>query len=241
MSPPRQARLELDARLRRPLPRPQAEALVALLLGRPPVAPPPHPLFGQPAATLLLTGESLDHATTGSRILREAEGGDRLLASASLPPVPGLLEAGLDWLSGLLTAQAGAVLGYVVPPGSHRHDLRLLLWDGARLVVLPGLEATLLAEACSMASFCAAADLPQPERAEPDSLEEAMRRVALALLAHQALPVCQALLDGPFLDGPMLFRHWLALAAARSLGFRTGPAAHLDGGPDPGSDHRDAA
>lgn len=37
---PRQSRLELDAALRCPLSRPEAEALVALLTGRRPVAPP---------------------------------------------------------------------------------------------------------------------------------------------------------------------------------------------------------
>ncbi|MFC7611496.1 hypothetical protein [Teichococcus aestuarii] len=41
--PERHARLELDAPLRRPLPRPDAEALVALVMGRLPARPPAHP------------------------------------------------------------------------------------------------------------------------------------------------------------------------------------------------------
>ena len=40
--------------------------------------------------------------------------------------MPVLSREGLDWLSGLLAPAPGEVLGYVVPPGSHRHDLRLL-------------------------------------------------------------------------------------------------------------------
>lgn len=226
----RQSRLELDAALRRPLPRPEAEALVRLLAGRRPEAHP-HPLFRFPAAAGLLTGESLDHDTGTSRLLQEAEG-PRLVASASLPPLPGLLEAGLGWLSGLLAASPGEVLGYVVPPGSHRHDLRLLVWDEAGGVgQLRGLgplpEPASLAGGCSMAAFRRAAGLPPPD-APPAVLAPAMRRVALAQARRQALPVAQGLLDGPF-DGQVLFRAWLAETAALSLGFTTArPALLLD-------------
>ncbi|HWL84084.1 MAG TPA: hypothetical protein VNR89_24260 [Roseomonas sp.] len=216
---PRQSRLELDAALRCPLSRPEAEALVALLTGRRPVAPPPHALFHHPEAAMVLTGESLDHATTGSRILQEAAV-PRLTVSASLPPRPGLLEASLDWLGGLLQAAPGEVLGFVVPPGSHRHDLRLVVWDGARprpLGPLP--ETATLAGGCSMAAFQRAAGLPGPDTPAVE-LVPAMRRVALAQLGRQALPVAQALLDGPF-DGQVLFRVWLAAAAAQRLGFST--------------------
>lgn len=222
----REARLELDAALRCPLPRAEAEALVALLTGR--AAPAhPHPLFRMPGAALLLTGESLDHETQGSRILQE-EGGPRLAASASLPPEPRLLEAGLDWLGGLLRAEPGDVLGYVVPPGSHRHDLRLLAWDGARLRPLGALpEAASLAGGCSMVAFQRAGGLPAPD-APPEELLPAMRRVALAQLQRRALPVAQGQLDGPF-DGQVLFRLWLAQAAARSQGFTTArPALVLE-------------
>lgn len=214
---PRQSRLELDAALRCPLPRPEAEALVALLTGRRPTTPPAHPLFRHPDAATVLTGESLDHATRGSRVLQEAAT-PRLVASASLPPQPGLLDTALDWLSGLLAAAHGEVLGFIVPPGSHRHDLRLLIWDGARLRPLGALpEVAALAGGCSMAAFQQAAGLPDP--AAPEA-EPAMRRVALAQLQRQALPVAQALLDGPF-DGQILFRVWLAAAAAQRQGFTT--------------------
>ncbi|MXP65547.1 hypothetical protein E0493_19550 [Roseomonas sp. M0104] len=223
MSPvPRQARLELDAALRCPLPRPEAEALVALLTGRRPAAPPPHALFHHPEAVTVLTGESLDHATTGSRILQE-EAVPQLTVSASLPPRPGLLEAALDWLGGLLQATPGDLLGFIVPPGSHRHDLRLLVWDGSRprpLGPLP--ETATLAGGCSMAAFQRAAGLPEPD-APAAELVPAMRRVALAQLQRRTLPVAQALLDGPF-DGQVLFRTWLAAAAAQRQGFSTRPS-----------------
>jgi len=220
MSPaPRQSRLELDVALRCPLPRPDAEALVALLMGRSPAAPPAHPLFRHPDAATVLTGESLDHATHGSRVLQE-EAVPRLVVSASLPPQPGLLETTLDWLGGLCTAAPGEVLGFIVPPGSHRHDLRLLVWDGARPQPLGPLpETPALAGGCSMAAFQRAAGLPGPAAPEAE-LAPAMRRVALAQVRRQALPVAQALLDGPF-DGQVLFRVWLAAAAAQRQGFTT--------------------
>lgn len=215
----RESRLELDAALRRPLPRHEAEALVALLCGRPPAASHPHPLFRRSAAAALLTGESLDHATHGSRVVQEGMV-PRLTVSASLPPQPGLLEAGLDWLGGLLEAEPGTVLGFVVPPGSHRHDLRLVVWDGARPQPLGALlDAQAQVEGCSMAAFQHAAGLPSPD-AEEALLAPVMRRVALAQLARQALPVSQAALDGPF-GGQALFRSWLAAAAARRQGFTT--------------------
>jgi hypothetical protein len=223
----RQARLELDAALRRPLPRAEADALVSLLIGRGPALPHPHPLFGQPEAAGLLTGESLDHATTGSCVVQDADGGARLLVSSSLPPLPGLLEAGLDWLGGLLAAEAGAILGYVVPAAAHRHDLRLLVWDGQRPVPLPGCSLPeagieIGAEGCSLVAFTRAAGLPDPASTEREALAGAMRRVALAQLAGQSLPVSQSGLDGPLWQGAAaLFRRWLAAAAAQYHGFTT--------------------
>ncbi|MDQ1077503.1 hypothetical protein [Pseudoroseomonas cervicalis] len=214
---PRQARLELDAALRQPLPRDAAEALVALLAGRLPRPAPCHALFRWPEAALLLTGESLDHLTGGSRILQE-EDGPHLLASASLPPLRGLLEAALDWLSPLLRAEPGALLGYIVPPGSHRHDLRLLAWDGARLRLLGKLPEPEEGD-CSPEAFRQAAGLPAPE-APAAQLAPAMRRVVLAQLARRALPVAQARLDGAY-RGPAQFRAWLAEAAAQRHGFTT--------------------
>jgi len=228
MSPaPREARLELDAALRRPLPRHEAEALVALLCGHAPMGRHPHALFRHDGAAALLTGESLDHDTRGSRVLHEG-GVPRLAVSASIPPIPGLLEAGLDWLGGLLEAEAGAVLGFVVPPGSHRHDLRLVVWDGIRPLTLGALpEPSALAGGCGMAAFQQAAGLPPPE-AEEAVLAPAMRRVALAQAARQALPVSQSALDGPF-AGQALFRAWLAAAAAHRHGFTTAaPLRMLD-------------
>ncbi|WP_419900218.1 hypothetical protein [Roseomonas sp. USHLN139] len=215
----RQARLELDAPLRHPLPRQEAEALATLLRGRAP-AGHPHPLFRLPEAALLLTGESLDHATGGSRLLRE-NGLPRLSVSSSLPPRPRLLIGALDWLSGLVQAETGALLGFVVPPGSHRHDMRLLAWNGHRLVPLGPLPDRLAAPGggCSMEAFQRAAGLPAPDAA-PQELHSAMRGVVLAQLGRRALPVSQTALDGGF-DGQGLFRVWLAAAAARLHGFRT--------------------
>jgi hypothetical protein len=216
----REARLELDVPLRQPLARDDAEALVALLLGRRPAGPHPHPLFQDPNAALLLTGESLDHATRGSRVLQHC-GAARLEASASLPPDPRLLAAGLDWLGGLVQALPGEVLGFVVPAGSHRHDMRLLAWDGARLRPLGALPdpapAGQSTPPCTMVAFCRATGLPDP--ADEAAVRPAMRRVALAQLQKQALPVSQGALDGPFLGAPQ-FRSWLA-AAARCQGFTT--------------------
>lgn len=219
--PERQARLELDAPLRRPLPRPDAEALVALLSGQLPARRPVHPLFCVPEACDILAGESLDHVTSGSRILQE-EDGPRLSASASLPPRPGLMEAALDWLGGLLSLEEGEVAGFTVPAQSHRHDLRLLVWDGARLRPLgplPDLRGGAFAGGCSMAAFQHAAGLPELTEA-PERLRPVMRRVALAQLRRKTLPVSQALLDGPF-DGQVLFRVWLAAAAEAQQGFTT--------------------
>jgi hypothetical protein len=225
----REARLELDAPLRRPLPRSEAEALVALLLGRRPVGSHPHPLFRDPEAALLLTGESLDHATRGSRVLQEAPA-PRLEASASLPPRPALLKAGLDWLGGLVQAQPGEVLGFIVPPGCHRHDMRLLAWDGRQLRPLGALpEPGSPGGTCSMAAFCRATGLPDPmnpDAAVSDAaMSIAMRRVALAQLQRRALPVSQAALDGPY-DGAAQFRLWLTMAAQRQ-GFTTAPPPRL--------------
>lgn len=222
-APPRQARLELDAALRRPLPRDAAEALVALLAGRLPRPAPCHPLFQREEAALLLTGESLDHLTSGSRIVQEADG-PHLLASASLPPLRGLLEAALDWLSPLLQAEPGALLGYIVPPGGHRHDLRLLAWDGGRLCPLGRLPEPEEGD-CSPDSFRRAAGLPAPDAPEAQ-LAPAMRRVVLAQLARRALPVAQAQLDGAY-RGPAQFRAWLAEAAAFRHGFTTRAAPLL--------------
>ena len=71
MTTPRQGRLELVAPLRLPLSAGDANALVALLDGGLPQALPPHPLFRLPEAATILTGESLDHDTHGSRLVRE--------------------------------------------------------------------------------------------------------------------------------------------------------------------------
>lgn len=221
----REARLELDAVLRRPLPRPEAEALVSLLLGRRPAGPHPHPLFRDPEAGLLLTGESLDHATRGSRVLQDARE-PRLEASASLPPRRALLEAGLDWLGGLVRAEPGDVLGFIVPPGSHRHDMRLLAWDGDRLRALGALpEPGQIGGGCSMAAFRGATGLPDPAGPE-EEVWPAIRRVALAQLRRQSLPVSQAALDGPF-AGAAQFRLWLAAAVGQRQGFTTAPPPRL--------------
>lgn len=206
----REARLELDAPLRHPLPLPEAEALVALLGGRMPRQTPAHPLFRHPDAVSLVTGESLDHATRGSRILQEDTGTSRLLVSASLPPCPGLLSAGLDWLGGLLALQPGAVPGFIVPPGMARHDLRLLAWDGTRLRPLGPLPAEDGSPRCSLSSFRDAAGLPVPEHEAEAALRAQLRRLALAQLQGRCLPVAQARLDGPFRDGQALFRLWMA-------------------------------
>lgn len=224
--PERQARLELDAPLRRPLPRAEAEALVALLMGRLPARPPAHPLFALPEAGAVLTGESLDHLTQGSRILQD-ETGPRLCVSASLPPWPGLLDASVDWLGGQLQLAVGEVAGFTVPANSHRHDMRLLVWTGTHLRPLgplPDLRIgagadSALAGGCSLEAFQRAAGLPAPDQPEA-VLRPAMRRVALAQLRRQALPVSQALLDGPF-EGQALFRVWLAAAVEASRGLTT--------------------
>lgn len=209
------ARLELDAPLRQPLPQADAIALVALLRGSlPPAAErPAHPLFQVAEAAQLLLGESLDHATSGSRIVQEAEG-PRLLASCSLPS-SGLLAAGLDWLGPLLALEAGDIAGFLVPAGSHRHDRRLLVWDGAALTPLgPGSVAD---GGCGAESFRRAAGLPPPAEATAAQL----RRVSLAQLRPFCLPVAQAALDGPFTQGQACFRDWLIEAAEARLGLTT--------------------
>jgi len=207
----RDARLELAATLRHPLKLEDAEALVALLAGRAPRQAPHHALFRHPEATLLLTGESLDHATAGARIVQE-DGAVRLLVSSSLPPCPALLAAGLDWLGGILQLEAGEVPGFVVPAGAPRHDLQLLVWDGTRLRPLPeGAAEQPLAPRCSLDAFAAAAGLPGLEEA-PAVLRTALRRVALAQVEGRCLPVAQALLDGPFGERQGMFRLWMARA-----------------------------
>lgn len=223
----REARLELDAPLRHPLPMREAEALVALLGGRLPRQPPAHPLFRHPDAAALLTGESLDHATRGSRIVQEAAGGGRLLASASLTPCPALLSSGLDWLGGLLALQPGAVPGFIVPPGMARHDLRLLAWDGTRLRPLGPLPEEDGLPRCSLSAFREAAGLPLPEQEEEPILRAQLHRLALAQLRGECLPVAQARLDGPFRDGQALFRLWMAEALAWLDGLTTATAPQL--------------
>lgn len=223
----REARLELDAPLRHPLPMPEAQALVTLLGGRLPRQPPAHPLFRHPDAAGLLSGESLDHATRGSRIVQEAAGETRLLASASLPPCPALLSAGLDWLGGLLALQPGAVPGFIVPPGMARHDLRLLAWDGTRLRPLGPLPEEDGLPRCSPAAFREAAGLPVPGQEEEAVLRAQLRRLALAQLRGECLPVAQARLDGPFRDGQSLFRLWMAEALASLDGLTTATAPGL--------------
>jgi hypothetical protein len=224
----REARLELDAPLRHPLPMREAEALVALLAGRLPRHPPAHPLFRHPDAASLLIGESLDHATRGSRILQEeAAGGARLLASASQAPCPALLSAGLDWLGGLLALPSGAVPGFIVPPGMARHDLRLLAWDGTRLRPLGPLPEEDGLPRCSPAAFREAAGLPLPEQEEEPALRAQLQRLALAQLRGECLPVAQARLDGPFRDGQALFRHWMAETLAWLDGLTTSATPRL--------------
>jgi hypothetical protein len=216
----RDARLEMAATLRHPLPLEDAEALVALLAGRLPRRAPDHTLFRHPEAALLLTGESLDHATTGARVVQE-NGEARLLVSSSLPPCPALLAAGLDWLGGILRLEAGEVPGFVVPAGAPRHDLQLLAWDGSRLRPLPeGAPESPPAPRCSLQSFLAAAGLPAMDE-EPDVLRSALRRVALAQLEGRCLPVAQARLDGPFEDRQGLFRLWMSQALFRLDGLGT--------------------
>ena len=222
----KEARLELDAPLRHPLPWDDAEALVALLKGRRPRSLPAHPLFRHPAMTELLVGESLDHATSDSRIIREEEAA-RLLVSASLPPCAELLASGLDWLGALLALETGDVPGFIVPAGADRHDLRLLAWDGHRLRPLGALPTEYtMANGCSLSSFRRAAGLPEPEEAEPVQ-RAALRRVARSQLAGQCLPVSQTALDGPFLQGQALFRLWMADAVARLDGLTTVSRPHL--------------
>ena len=219
MTAVRESRLELDAPLRHPLPLPDAEALVALLGGRLPRDPPPHPLFRHPDCATLLVGESLDHATAGSRVVQEGSA-VRLAVSASLPPCPALLSCGLDWLGGLLALQPGDVPGFIVPPGAGRHDLRLLAWDGVRLRPLGPLPESQSPGRCSLGSFVAAAGLP--DAAAPEAEQRAwLRRAALAQLAPRSLPVAQARLDGAFLDGPGLFRLWMAETLLRLDGLGT--------------------
>jgi hypothetical protein len=216
----RDARLELAATLRHPLPLADAEALVALLAGRLPRHSPRHPLFRHPDAALLLTGESLDHATSGARIVQE-DGEVRLLVSSSLPPCPALLAAGLDWLGGILRLEAGDVPGFVVPAGAPRHALQLLAWDGVRLRPLPETAPEAPpASRCSLESFLAAAGLPAMDEA-PDVLRATLRRVALAQLEGRCLPVAQARLDGPFEDRQGLFRLWMSQALFRLDGLGT--------------------
>lgn len=227
MTATREARLELDAPLRHPLPMQEAEALVALLSGCLPRQPPTHPLFRHPDAAGLLTGESLDHATRGSRIVQEAAGEARLLASASLAPCPALLSAGLDWLGGLLALRPGTVPGFIVPPGMDRHDLRLLAWDGARLRPLGPLPEADGQPRCSFAAFREAAGLPLPEQEEDAVLRAQLCRLALAQLRGECLPVAQARLDGPFRDGQALFRLWMAQALAWLDGLSTATGPHL--------------
>ncbi|MBK1656689.1 hypothetical protein [Paracraurococcus ruber] len=214
----REARLDLDARLGSADP-----ALGALLRGEVPHPLPAHPLFRHPAAMLLLTGESLDHATGGSRLVAEPDGGLRLIVSASLPADAEFLAAALDWLGGQVEAMPGDLLGFVVPPGSARHDMRLLAWHAGRLQPLPPIPSPGFAPAgpgCSLASFLAATGLPPPEAAEEDLLPE-IRRVAAALAARRALPVAQARLDGPLMHGQASFLLWLQAVAAARLGFTT--------------------
>jgi hypothetical protein len=214
----REARLDIDAPLRR-----LDQALVALLKGEMPRPLPVHPLFRNPAAALLFTGESLDHATTGSRLVREADGGIRLIASASLPADMALLDAALDWLSGQIEAPAGEALGFIVPPGSDRHDMRLLVWHEDRLHRLPRPPQEGFAPAgpsCSLAAFLDAAELPAPEAPEEELLP-ALRRVAGSLAARRALPVAQTRLDGPFVHGQASFLLWLAAGAEALRGFTT--------------------
>jgi hypothetical protein len=223
MSEPREARLELAATLRHPLPMPDAEALVALLGGRAARRAPPHPLFRHPDLTTLLAGESLDHATRGSRIVQDEAGAARLEASASLPPCPALLSGGLDWLGSLLALRPGDVPGFIVPPGMGRHDLRLLVWDGSRLRPLASLPDDASSPRCSLDSFMRAAGLP-PMAEGPAAQRAVLRRVALAQLQGRCLPVAQRQLDGPYRDRQGMFRLWMTQALLRLEGLSTAAA-----------------
>lgn len=226
LTTPRQGRLELVAPLRLPLSAGDANALVALLEGGLPQELPAHPLFRLPEAATILVGESLDHDTHGSRLVREGELGPVLMVSASLPSVPGLLEQAVAWLGSLVTGAPGEVLGFVVPPDTHRHDMRLLVWHEDRLVRLgavpdPRDEIRLEGDAsCSPRAFLRAAGLPPPD-APAEEVLPAMQRVALALAERRALPVAQHLLDGPLRHGQGMFRAWLADAALARHGFTT--------------------
>lgn len=225
-STPRQSRLELVAPLRLPLSASDAGALVALLEGGLPQELPAHPLFHHAEAASILVGESLDHDTRGSRLVREAEVGPVLMVSASLPGVPGLLENAVAWLGSLIAGVPGDVLGFVVPPDTHRHDMRLLVWCDDRLVRLGAVpdardELRLEGDAsCSPAAFLRAADLPLPTAPAAEVLP-VMRRVALALAERQALPVAQQALDGPLRHGQGMFRAWLTDAVLTRQGLTT--------------------
>lgn len=226
----RQSRLELVAPLRLPLSACDANTLVALLEGGLPQELPAHPLFRLAEAATILVGESLDHDTHGSRLVREAEAGPVLMVSASLPSVPGLLENALAWLGGLITGAPGDLLGFVVPPDTHRHDMRLLVWCDDRLVRLGAVpdsqpEIRLEGDAsCSPEAFLKAAGLPPPTAPAAEVLP-VMQRVALALAERRALPVAQQALDGPLRHGQGMFRVWLADAALARYGFTTRSAS----------------
>ena len=127
-APERHARLELSAWLHQPMAAGDAEALTSLLQGCWPKRPPLHPLFRRTAANMILTGDSLDHATQGSRVRQTVDRRLRLEVSASVPAVPHLLAHAVCWLGSMLAGEGGEVVGFVVPAVTHRHDMRLLVW-----------------------------------------------------------------------------------------------------------------
>ncbi len=225
-APERHARLELSAWLHQPMAAGDAEALTSLLQGCWPKQPPLHPLFRRAAANMILTGDSLDHATQGSRVRQTVDRRLRLEVSASVPAVPHLLADAVSWLGSLLAAEAGEVVGFVVPAETHRHDMRLLVWREGRPVWLgpaPDTRHCILLEgsaACSPAAFLQATGLPSPLLLTED-LPAAMREVATALSQRQALPVAQSALDGPLRDGQAMFTAWLIAAAFTRHGFST--------------------
>lgn len=221
---PRQTRFEFDAPLRTPLAAETRAALSALLAGHLPSVPPPHPFFAAPGADLLLAQASERHLGHPGELAQGEDGRFWLRVSAAIgEEAP--LSAFLDWIGPQLDLGAGELAGFVVPAGSHRHDMRLLAWSGEAVIMLgkvpdrheihldPGAR-------CSDAALRRAAGLPVPDGA-PEIVRPAMRRVARGLSLSRPPLVNQKLLDGPYVDGPVRLRLWLAEAARAQLGYST--------------------
>jgi hypothetical protein len=225
----RDARLELDAPLRTSLSPSDRQAIASLLQGARPSPAPPHPFFALPQATKVFSGSSLDHATSGSRVTRD--GADhRLQISSSFPPVPALLPAALSWLSSLVDLIPGDIGGFIVPAGAPRHDMRLLIWDGASLQPLSGVPNrrhtvdTGLTPECSDAAFRTAAALPPAAEATRQEAQQ----LALGLISAKPPLINWSLLDGPLPDGAVVrLREWLITYAAIALGLSAEPPPPL--------------